>query len=260
MWKATRGLFDIQSPDKFRRQTGFNIRTHAHPKLDRTGVRRCQRPLLASRTRHKCSMETSQYLAMKSRSVRLILVSRSRVGVMSYQWRVSLHMVILKNAMYHLGEGLSYCSIRSLNRQLNFLRDNWKRSLTHPLPRSLYENQAALRINKTFIRGASPGILYDIVYRIINEKYVIDVSIYEVELRCWLFQNTFVSYEYTVDGFMFVGTNFRGVNKNNTFVGFKNCGHSILFNNSYRKFNFVDTRIRGLDPPKNPRKLVPREI
>ena len=32
----------------------------------------------------------------------------------------------------------------------------------------------------------------------------------------------------TVDGFIFVGTNFRGLKRNDTFVGFKICGHSIF--------------------------------
>ena len=39
----------------------------------------------------------------------------------------------------------------------------------------------------------------------------------------------------TVDGFIFVGTNFRGLNENDTFVGFKIRGHSIFPHNSYRK-------------------------
>ena len=40
---------------------------------------------------------------------------------------------------------------------------------------------------------------------------------------------------YTVDGFIFVGTNFRGLNENDTFVGFKIRGHSIFLHNSYIK-------------------------
>ena len=40
---------------------------------------------------------------------------------------------------------------------------------------------------------------------------------------------------YTVDGFIFVGTNFRRFNKNGTFVGFKIRCHSIFLHNSYRK-------------------------
>ena len=44
--------------------------------------------------------------------------------------------------------------------------------------------------------------------------------------------------KHTVDGFIFVGTNFRGLNKNDTFVGFKIRGHSIFFRNSYGKLPF----------------------
>ena len=40
---------------------------------------------------------------------------------------------------------------------------------------------------------------------------------------------------YTVDGFIFVGSNFRGLNENDTFMGFKICGNSIFLHNSYRK-------------------------
>ena len=39
----------------------------------------------------------------------------------------------------------------------------------------------------------------------------------------------------TVDGFIFVGTNFRGLNKIDTFVGFKIRGHNIFIHNPYRK-------------------------
>ena len=39
----------------------------------------------------------------------------------------------------------------------------------------------------------------------------------------------------TVDGFIFVGTNFRGWNENDTFVVFKVRGRSIFLHNSYRK-------------------------
>ena len=43
---------------------------------------------------------------------------------------------------------------------------------------------------------------------------------------------------HTVDGFIFVGTNFRGLNKKDTFVGFKIHGHCIYFHNAYRKLPF----------------------
>ena len=42
----------------------------------------------------------------------------------------------------------------------------------------------------------------------------------------------------SVDGFIFVGTYFLGLNKNYTFMGFKIRGHSIFLHNSYRKLLF----------------------
>ena len=44
-----------------------------------------------------------------------------------------------------------------------------------------------------------------------------------------------ISERSTVDGFIFVGTDFHGLKKNQTFVGFKILGHSIFLSNSYRK-------------------------
>ena len=41
-----------------------------------------------------------------------------------------------------------------------------------------------------------------------------------------------------MDGFIFVGTNFRGLNKNDTFVGFRIRGNSIFFHKLYRKSHF----------------------
>ena len=58
-----------------------------------------------------------------------------------------------------------------------------------------------------------------------------------------------------MDGFIFVGTNFRGLNENDTFV-------AIVFSFIVytEKHLFVGTGIRGSDPPRKPRKLVPHEI
>ena len=42
----------------------------------------------------------------------------------------------------------------------------------------------------------------------------------------------------TVNGFIFVGTNFRGFNKNHLFVGFKICGQTIFVHHKYRKLIF----------------------
>ena len=47
--------------------------------------------------------------------------------------------------------------------------------------------------------------------------------------------NTGITLSATVDGFIFMDTNFRGLNKNDTFVGFKIRGNCIFFHNSYRK-------------------------
>ena len=47
-----------------------------------------------------------------------------------------------------------------------------------------------------------------------------------------------MSMSYTVDGFIFVGTKFRGLNKNDIFLGFGIWGQSISFHNSYRKLPF----------------------
>ena len=43
---------------------------------------------------------------------------------------------------------------------------------------------------------------------------------------------------FKIHGFIFVGTNFRGLHKNDTLVRFKIHGHSIFFHNSYRKLPF----------------------
>ena len=41
-----------------------------------------------------------------------------------------------------------------------------------------------------------------------------------------------------MDAFIFVGINFRGWNRNHTFVGVKIRGHSTFLHNSYRKIAF----------------------
>ena len=47
--------------------------------------------------------------------------------------------------------------------------------------------------------------------------------------------NFMTKISHTVDGFIFVGTNFRGLNENDTLAGFKIRGHSIFLHNSYTK-------------------------
>ena len=46
-----------------------------------------------------------------------------------------------------------------------------------------------------------------------------------------------LEHSYTVDGFIFVGTNFHGLSENDTFMGFKVRGHSIFLYNPYRKLH-----------------------
>ena len=66
---------------------------------------------------------------------------------------------------------------------------------------------------------------------------------------------------YTVDSFIFVGTNFRGLNKNNTFMGFKvRCKGIFYWIIHTENWNFVGTGIRWSDLPRKPRKLEPNEI
>ena len=69
-----RGMFETQKSGNKTSSgdIGLNTRTLARG----PGVRRSKRPLLACRTRCKCSMET--------------IVIGSKIGVMPDQWRVSL--------------------------------------------------------------------------------------------------------------------------------------------------------------------------
>ena len=64
---------------------------------------------------------------------------------MSYQWRVSLHVVTIQNAAQHPGEGTSYCPVRSSSRPQKFPRDDLKCSPIHSRPRSPPESRIALR-------------------------------------------------------------------------------------------------------------------
>ena len=66
------------------------------------GVRRSKRPLLASRNRCKCPMETSRNKIMNLKSktvIRSSLVTRSQFSEMSDQWRVSLYIIKSQNVM-----------------------------------------------------------------------------------------------------------------------------------------------------------------
>ena len=64
----------------------------------------------------------------------------------------------------------------------------------------------------------------------------------------------------TVDGFIFVGTNFLGFSKNYTFLGSKFVAIAFSFIIHAENYFFVGTRFRGSDrAPRKPRKLVPHE-
>ena len=62
---------------------------------------------------------------------------------------------------------------------------------------------------------------------------------------------------YTVDAFIFVGTNFRGLNKITHSWGSKFMAIVFSFIIHTEKSYFLGTRIRGSDPP---RKLIPMKI
>ena len=65
----------------------------------------------------------------------------------------------------------------------------------------------------------------------------------------------------TVDAFIFVGTNFRRLNKNHTFVLFKIHGNSIFLNNSYRKSLFCGYSNSRIRPSTKTMKIgTPRKL
>ena len=64
----------------------------------------------------------------------------------------------------------------------------------------------------------------------------------------------------TVDGFILVGINFRGLNKNYPFMGFRIRGHSIFFNYLYRKFPFRGYWNMWIGPSTKTTKIGTHEI
>ena len=72
-------------------------------------------------------------------------------------------------------------------------------------------------------------------------------------------KDTVLNFVHTVDGFIFVGTHFRGFDKTLSFEGLKIRGHSISFIIHTENHHFVGTGIRGSNPPRKPRKLVPHK-
>ena len=76
---------------------------------------------------------------------------------MSYQWRVSLHVVIIQNVVLHSGEGdlILFGKIPIPTIELPYRR--FQTFLDISLPEKLI-GQSHRPQNKTFIRGASPGV------------------------------------------------------------------------------------------------------
>ena len=65
----------------------------------------------------------------------------------------------------------------------------------------------------------------------------------------------------TVDGFIFVDTNFHGLNENDQFVGFKILGHSIFLHNSYRKLLIHGYWNSWIGPSRKTTKIsTPRKL
>ena len=88
-------------------------------------------------------------------------VISSQIGVMSDQSRVSLYMVMSQNVMYHLVEGdfimfdeILILTIKPPEGRFQTVHDI---SLSEEL-----RWKSRRPSNKTFIRGASPGILYEL--------------------------------------------------------------------------------------------------
>ena len=72
---------------------------------------------------------------------------------------------------------------------------------------------------------------------------------------------SFYTSYYTMDGFIFVGTDFCGLSKYDTFIGFKIRGHSIFLHNSYRKLLFRGYYISWIGPSTKTTKIgTPRKL
>ena len=119
------------------------IRTFASPKWNGT---RCPDEFPACYTRRKCSIETS-YTSIKGR------VQEKKVTDWYKVWPVEGCHCIWSGYRISLRireRGTAYCLIRSPYRPLNFFNDDFKRSLTFPCSRSLFESRVALRIKHTY--------------------------------------------------------------------------------------------------------------
>ena len=120
-------------------ESGFNTRTRASPKWDRTRYPWSKRPPFPCRICCKCSIVTNS-------------VIRARVSVMIVQWMVSLHMVMLQNIIVHMREKDLILFYKILITTKKFGRDDLKRSLDISLHEKPVWKSHRFQ-NKTFVRG-----------------------------------------------------------------------------------------------------------
>ena len=95
-------MFEIQkSRDKTcSEEIGLDIRTHTSPKVGQDQVSGGVSVLCwHAATRCICSMENLEQFAKKSNSVIRSGSVMVKIGVMSFQWRVSLYVVIIQNVV-----------------------------------------------------------------------------------------------------------------------------------------------------------------
>ena len=136
----------VRRQDKFRRDWSRHQNTCKSQSGTGPGVRRSKRPLLACRTRCICSIETlhNQVKVKFGNKVQISngqkLVQCPINGGCHCMWTSSRMSCNIRE------RGTSYCLVRSPFRPQNFLRDDFKRSLTYPCPRSLLESRIAFRI------------------------------------------------------------------------------------------------------------------
>ena len=135
-------------------ESGLNNLNTSKSQNGRTepGVWKGNRSLLACHTRCKCSMETTH----NSVKVKVGIKGMNLVKCLMFEahcWsRVGMPFIIRERKT-------SYCWIRSAFRPLNFLNDDFKRSKGYCLFAKLTGKSPGPQ-NKTFIRGASPDVLY----------------------------------------------------------------------------------------------------
>ena len=118
------------------------------------GVMRSKRPLLACHTRCKCSMETSGNWVIRSKSVIMCRLVRCQYSVNC-----------LNNGRCHCIWSGPRIPCNISDRDISYCLTRYPTSLEtissrYPMPeRHIRKNTPQ---NKTFIRGASPGIPYEL--------------------------------------------------------------------------------------------------